>query len=220
MSTKNQMLELRKTSILTKVIGGMIAVSTLAIIAVNDAPMSIGQTTELRSKPDNRDSPFKSTKPKADNYLKLGAQKFYQQDYRGALADYNRAIQLDSNFVEAYNYRGNLKQNKLKDYQGALADFNRAIQLAPSYALLHKNRGVLKFQKLQDYQGALADLDRAIQLAPNYAEAYGQRGGLKHEVLDDPLGGIADTQKAARLFKQQGDTNNYNVAIGLLKKWK
>jgi tetratricopeptide (TPR) repeat protein len=113
-----------------------------------------------------------------------------------------------------------LKQNRLKDDRGALADFNRAIQIAPSYALLYRNRGVLKLTRLQNFQGALADLNRAIQLEPNYAEAYGQRGGLKHEVLKDRVGGIADTQQAARLFKEQGDNKNYDVAIGLLKKWQ
>lgn len=157
---------------------------------------------------------------KASDYLNSGEQKFNKQDYKGALADLNRAIQLDSNFVEAYNYRGNLRQNKLQDYQGALADFNRAIQLNPSYALLYKNRGFLKVKWLNDNRGALADLNRAIQLDPTFAAAYGHRGGVKHEMLNDRIGGIADTKQAARLFKEQGDITNYNIATGLLKKWQ
>ena len=72
-------------------------------------------------------------------------RQFWKKDYQGALADFDRAIQIDPNIVEVYNYRGNLKGNILQDYQGALVDFNRAIQLKPNYALLYKNRGVLKF---------------------------------------------------------------------------
>jgi tetratricopeptide (TPR) repeat protein len=223
---------MRKVLILKKLLWGVASIPIFATIAVADASTSIGQITGSTTKLTDIDDRFErhqdsrivtvaqDVRAKANDYLKSGTQKFYRQDYRGALADFNLAIQTDPNFVEAYNYRGNLKQNRLKDDRGALADFNRAIQLAPNYALLHRNRGVLKFTRLEDFQGSLADLNRAIQLDPNYAEAYGQRGGLKYEALKDRAGGIADTQQAVKLFKQQGDIKNYNVAIGLLKKWQ
>jgi tetratricopeptide (TPR) repeat protein len=217
---------------LKKLVGGMATTSILVTIAVADASTSIGQITGSTTKLTDIDNRFdrhqdsrivtvaQDVRAKANDYLKSGTQKFYRQDYRGALADFNRAIQTDPNFVEAYNYRGNLKRNNLKDYQGALADFNRAIQLAPNYALLYRNRGVVKLTGFEDFQGALADLNRAIQIDPNYAEAYGQRGSFKYNSLKDRVGGIADTRQAARLFKQQGDIKNHNVAIALLKKWK
>jgi tetratricopeptide (TPR) repeat protein len=226
---ENNIFASHKVSILTKLIGSVVPILTLATIAVANASVSISKTTGLTTNFDEDRIDLQNlrtvtiaqdVRAKANDYLKSGTQKFYRQDYRGALADFNLAIQTDPNFVEAYNYRGNLKQNRLKDDRGALADFNRAIQLAPNYALLHRNRGVLKFTRLEDFQGSLADLDRAIQLDPNYAEAYGQRGGLKYEALKDRAGGIADTQQAVKLFKQQGDIKNYNVAIGLLKKWQ
>ena len=39
------------------------------------------------------------------------------------LADFNKAIELNPNYADAYYNRGNAKGN-LKDYKGAIADFN------------------------------------------------------------------------------------------------
>jgi tetratricopeptide (TPR) repeat protein len=142
------------------------------------------------------------------------------QDVRGALADYNRAIQLDSKSASAYYNRGALKQEKLQDVQGALADYNRAIQLDPKFAFVYNNRGLLKENKLQDLQGSLADYNRAIAIDPNFATAYYNRSELKYSLLNDKSGGIADMKQAAKLFKQQQNTQSYQQAIDILKKWQ
>ena len=137
--------------------------------------------------------------PKPDDYIALAAQKFGKQDYRGALAEYNRAIQLNPNYAIAHNYRGLLKAEKLGDSQGALADYNRAIQLDPNFANPYNNRGLLKVENLGDNQGALADYNRAIQLNPNFAIAYNNRGGLKQNKLGDSQGALADYNRAIQL---------------------
>jgi tetratricopeptide (TPR) repeat protein len=143
---------------------------------------------------------------KPDDYIALGVQKFQKQDYRGALAEYDRAIQLDPNYAIAYNYRGILKEHKLSDSQGALAEYNRAIQLDPNLALAYNNRGSLKYKKLGDSQGALADYNRAIQLDPNLAAPYNNRGILKENKLSDSQGALADYNRAIQLDP------NYSIA--------
>jgi tetratricopeptide (TPR) repeat protein len=83
-------------------------------------------------------------------------------------------------------------------------------------------------EKLQDLQGALADFNRAIslqersanELDPNNAVAYCARGVLKHEYLSDKSGDVLDLQTAAKLYQQQGRTQEYQHAIDLLKKWQ
>jgi tetratricopeptide (TPR) repeat protein len=154
------------------------------------------------------------------DYFASAERKYSAGDYQGALADYNRAIELNPKMAIAYNNRGSLKENQLQDLQGALSDYDRAIKLNPKMDFAYNNRGLLKTEKLQDIQGGIADFDRAIQINPNYALAYGNRGYVKHDRLNDKTGGITDMQKAAKLFKQQGNTKKYQFAIDALKKWQ
>jgi tetratricopeptide (TPR) repeat protein len=157
-------------------------------------------------------------KSKADDYVVAGIQKFQKGDIRGSLADYNRAIQINSNYAAAYLNRGGLKYLNLNDTQGGLADLDRAIQINPNYAEAYFTRGAIEYVTLKDNRGALTDYNRAIQINPNYAAAYFARGGLKYVILKDPQGGLVDLKQAAKLFQQQGDTNNYKKTIELLSK--
>jgi tetratricopeptide (TPR) repeat protein len=156
----------------------------------------------------------------AEYYTRLASEKYKKQDYQGALADLNRAIQLKPSYGNAYYNRGILKLENLQDTQGALADFNHAIQLDANHADAYNNRGALKTRDLQDNQGALADFNRAIQLSPKDAMIYRNRATLKYEKLKDQVGGIADMKQSAMLSQQQGNTKGYQVAIAKLRQWQ
>ncbi len=69
----------------------------------------------------------------AEEWFYSGVAKFNLKDYRGAIADYNKAIELDPTEATAYNNRGHVKLN-LEDYRGAIADCNKAIELNPTFA--------------------------------------------------------------------------------------
>ena len=53
------------------------------------------------------------------------------QQYDAALADYNRAIELDPNYATAYLSRGSTYLN-LQQHKKAVADFTRVIELDPN----------------------------------------------------------------------------------------
>ena len=95
-------------------------------------------------------------------------------DYEGAIADYDRAIEINPQHANAYNNRG-IAKNKMGDYEGAIADYDRAIEINPQYTIAYNNRGNTK-NDMGDYEGAIADYDRALNIDPKYINAIHNRG--------------------------------------------
>jgi len=131
-----------------------------------------------------------------DAYYNRGAAKIEKGDLDGAIADYNRAIELNPKDARAYYNRGIAKRAK-GDLDGAIADFSRAIELDPKYAIAYNNRGIAKDDK-GDLDGAIGDYNRAIELDPKHAVAYNNRGFDK-EARGDLDGAIADYNRAIEL---------------------
>ena len=59
--------------------------------------------------------------------------KAHLKQYTEAIADYDKAIELDPKLAPAYMNRGVAKYN-LKQYSEAIADYDKAIELDPDYA--------------------------------------------------------------------------------------
>ena len=106
---------------------------------------------------------FAQTKiPTSIEYFKSGNVKYELDDYRGAIQDYNKAIELNPKDEIAYYNRGNAK-SKLEDYHGAIQDYNKAIELNPNDKDAYNFRGIAKF-KLGDTNGACLDFSKAGEL--------------------------------------------------------
>lgn len=71
---------------------------------------------------------------------------------------YTQAIRLDPKYANAYNNRGNAKNN-LGRYQKAIGDYDEAIRLDPKYAYAYNNRGLAK-NNLGRYQEPLGIMRR------------------------------------------------------------
>jgi lipoprotein NlpI len=110
----------------------------------------------------------------AADYNNRGNAKRDKSDLDGAIADYNRALELDPKFAAAYNNRGIAKVRK-DDFDGAIADYSRALELDPKFAAAYRRRGIAE-QAKSDFDGAIADYDRALELDPKFAIAYADRG--------------------------------------------
>jgi len=104
-----------------------------------------------------------------NHFYQQGLEKYEQEDYQLALAQFDRAIDIDPSHVDAYIHRGDVK-DKLEDYQGAIADYNEAINIDSTHPKAYYRRGNV-LRKAGDNWGAIADYNQAIRLNPNYTSA-------------------------------------------------
>ena len=138
-------------------------------------------------------------------YFLRAFAKYRLKDTHGAIADYNKTIEINPQYVPAIYNRANAKKT-LEDYQGAIADHSKAIEINPQYAAAFNNRGTNKFL-LGDHQGAIADYSKAIEINPKYAIAYYNRGKAKSD-LKDYQEAIVDFDKAIAINPELTMTYN------------
>jgi len=101
-------------------------------------------------------------------YFKHANEMVHLKDFRGAIAEYSKAIEIDPKHKDAYNNRGFAKSNLL-DFSGSVADYTMAIEIDPKYAEAYNNRGLAKMKLDQKDSGCL-DLKKARELG--YEDAY------------------------------------------------
>jgi tetratricopeptide (TPR) repeat protein len=104
----------------------------------------------------------------AEEYYRSGVAKDLSADQSGAIADYTKAIELDSKYIICYYNRG-LAKFKLQDIRGAMADLTKAIELDPKYAGAYYLRGLAKIHLSRIDSGCL-DLSKAGELG--HPDAY------------------------------------------------
>ena len=135
----------------------------------------------------------------AQDYLKSGTAHWQSGDIDAALADVNKALELNSNYVDALFLRAALRIRK-GDTPGVLADYDKIIELVPSapgVEVIYHNRSMMRLQS-KDVDGALDDLNKAISINAKVAEIYNGRAIARLQ-KGDLDGALADYEKAIEL---------------------
>ena len=107
-----------------------------------------------------------------DYYIGLSHQ--FKEKFDDAIENFNRAIEQNPYFAEAYCYRGTAYLNR-KELSCALKNLDEAIRLNPKYEEAYNNRGLV-YSRMGKHGGAIKDFDKAIELNRDYAGAYNNRG--------------------------------------------
>lgn len=136
---------------------------------------------------------------------------------RQSLTTLDTTIQQNPRDLDAYLQRGRLNA-KLDRTLLALADFTEIIRLDPNNAIAYNDRATLKLN-LKDYWGAYRDYSQVVRILPEKAIVYNNRAAARHQ-LGDCKGAIADLRIAAELFRQQGDSANYQLTLANLKNFQ
>ena len=76
----------------------------------------------------------------AETYFNRGVDSSQKGDFKKAVSDYNKAIDVNPDFVVAYLNRGH-SHSRMGEFDKAIADYSKAIELNPRYAIAYHNRG-------------------------------------------------------------------------------
>jgi lipoprotein NlpI len=82
--------------------------------------------------------------------------------YELAVTDLNRALEMDPEYVLAYNGRG-MAYLEMERYDEAVSDFETAISLDPGFSLAYFNRGEALYRS-GDLDEALVDFEKSCDM--------------------------------------------------------
>jgi tetratricopeptide (TPR) repeat protein len=103
-----------------------------------------------------------SQKNRAIIYSIRGYWKHRAKDLQGALADYGRALDINPQHFEAYDYRADLWV-ELGNDERALADYEQSSRIDPGYVAAHYSRGKI-FERRGEIAAARAAYEKALSL--------------------------------------------------------
>lgn len=140
----------------------------------------------------------------ATAYFDKAMKKAEAGNNKGAIADYTKAIKMNSHFTEAYANRGVAKY-KLNDLQGALADFTKAIELDTMNSDAFTGRANVNY-KLLNYDAAVEDCSYCLMMNPKDYIALNLRG-LCYNKMGEKKKSCKDFSKAIELGSQSAIKN-------------
>ncbi len=146
----------------------------------------------------------------AKYYIERAEEKFNDEDYYGAISEYNRALKINPYSVYVLSRIGRSKYY-LKDYKGALKILNKAVNFDENYKFSYIIRGDVKFD-LGDYYGAISDYNKSIKIDSKSYFSYYFRGLAKKEI-GDINGACSDMRTSLELSTNDKSTQILNSWI-------
>ena len=120
--------------------------------------------------------------PKSNYYINRALTRYYRQELRGAMSDYDLALDLEPNNILGRYNRGLLRA-QVGDDNRAIEDFNVVIEYEPDNTMAIFNRALLLTQT-GDLAGAEADLDRVLEEYPKFLYGYQCRADVRRKQGD------------------------------------
>ena len=136
----------------------------------------------------------------AGDYINRGIIFYRNHNYRGAISDYDKAVEKDPQNSQCYYNRGLLRQ-EVGDLNRALEDFNKALDIDPENTDIHYQRGVVNLQ-LRQWKDAIDDFDQLIQKHPYFLPSY-YLAAQAYSALGDEKQAYSYQHKADQLEKDK-----------------
>lgn len=147
-----------------------------------------------------RNTHLKNRLHEQTNALKKYAKEYYlmgnecivsYKDHRAALANFNKALELDPTFLDAWVRKGVTLYDQ-EDYYESMKCFNKAIELSPNSFKALYNRGKNRL-RLDDPELAISDFSKACQKKPKHAAC--------HEYLSQAYTAVGNNEMADKHFR-------------------
>jgi tetratricopeptide (TPR) repeat protein/transposase len=158
------------------------ALLTLVAVGVAVAGQALAQDDTVREQ--------------AEAAVQRGVALHGKKDFKGAMAEFKKAVEFDPKYAPGYNGLGACLREQ-NDLPGAIVQLRKAIELDPKLAVAYRNLGdVLRRNK--DLDGAVAAFRKAVEVRPDVAS---HRNNLAIALADkkDLDGAIAEYRKAVEL---------------------
>ncbi|MEO0949284.1 MAG: tetratricopeptide repeat protein [Cyanobacteria bacterium J06641_5] len=110
----------------------------------------------------DEDTPKEAQGENLKAIVESGKSLFAEGKYEDALAEYDRALEIDPNRPQVWLGRGRVQQ-KLKQLEDALESYDRAIEIQPEYAAAYRNRGLV-LRASDRPEAAIESLQKAADL--------------------------------------------------------
>ncbi|MCX6245034.1 MAG: hypothetical protein NTU98_10055 [Bacteroidetes bacterium] len=150
----------------------------------------------------------------AVGFFNRGAVRMnFENDFTGAIKDYNLSLGLFPEYPEAYINRG-FAREMLNDTLGALGDYEKAARLKADWFEPHVDLATIK-RKMGLHQDAIREYDTVLSLNPMFYQGYTERGFLKTEV-NDFKGALEDLNKSIAMHENNPQAF-YNRGLLALK---
>jgi Flp pilus assembly protein TadD len=164
----------------------------------------------------------------SDNYVAqngLGSALLKMGNVDEAIADSQKALQINPDFAEAHNNLGNALFKK-GDVDEAIAHYQKALQIKPDYVEAHNNLGNALFKK-GNVDEAIAHYQKALQIKPDYEQVNNNLGVVLAKAHSDyantlvQMGrddeAMVEFREALELFPDFADAR-HGLALILLQK--
>ncbi|MEM6252439.1 MAG: DnaJ domain-containing protein [Cyanobacteria bacterium P01_D01_bin.156] len=159
---------------------------------------------------------YNGTRPQtAHDFYMRGIQQTLARQYKSALTDFNRAIELQPALAEAYLRRAQVRYI-LNDDAGVLADCQQLRQFPRQLPQTYYYLGLARY-RLGYTESALAAFSSAIEQEPDDPKLYFQRG-VAYEDIQEWNEAANDFQTASVHYQAQGDLEGYHHSRDRIQK--
>ncbi|MGG6264453.1 tetratricopeptide repeat protein [Leptolyngbya sp. AN03gr2] len=143
-----------------------------------------------------------------------GMRHLRNRNYQPAIAEFNRAIQLDPNFKEAYSGRG-FAQLQSGQLPQALESYNRILQIDPKAAIAYSGLALVR-SRLGDERQARLDTEKSAALMAEQTTRHLYHSEISLLELSVATAGQTpqgDVWKLIEQGYQQIDARNFRAAL-------